>query len=366
MSPSHPDFELYDNVGRTTEQIHAYNTGLPTSDDLRRWAAHDAQEFTNSITAGDAGQSTTAWTDHLHRARTTAQFQTVANAVLGDGPSALGALHQFLETAADWCEHHEEANIAHRYRTSAQRLAELGDQLAYLGEAHSPTPTNAPRPTATKPFLPHRLRDRRHRAAPPAELPTTERRPILATRSFIARPTETGFTGIYVHWDGYPSHQLPLLLAAYQHRFAGDIDALCKHLIDDVAVGWSVLGTDLLDGTPPALRTELAGDTNDPSDELDGLVRADGSPPKRISVDERSAGRLNWGYVLHPHGIEVISLYEERRGPLVGWETDPRTRFSDQPRLWSPARPRPATTPPRTTQPSSAPAKPAPAPGLRR
>lgn len=31
-----PDFELYDNVGRTTEQINAYNENRPTGDDLRR------------------------------------------------------------------------------------------------------------------------------------------------------------------------------------------------------------------------------------------------------------------------------------------------------------------------------------------
>ncbi|WP_327731464.1 hypothetical protein OG250_43285 [Streptomyces sp. NBC_00487] len=40
----------------------------------------------------------------------------------------------------------------------------------------------------------------------------------LATRSFIARPTDTGYAGVYVHWDGYPSHHLPLLLGAHQYR----------------------------------------------------------------------------------------------------------------------------------------------------
>ncbi|MFD9715803.1 hypothetical protein [Streptomyces sp. NPDC059076] len=42
---SHPDFELYDNVGRTTEQITAAHLGIATSDDLLRWAKHDAEPF---------------------------------------------------------------------------------------------------------------------------------------------------------------------------------------------------------------------------------------------------------------------------------------------------------------------------------
>ncbi|MEU8482382.1 hypothetical protein [Streptomyces sp. NPDC048641] len=108
----------------------------PTGDDLHRWAAYDARQFTDSFTLDDAGHSVAAWSDKLHEARTTAEFQSVSLAVLGDGHSALGELHQFLEAAADWCERNQEPSIAARYRQHAEELSELGDQLAYLSEDH--------------------------------------------------------------------------------------------------------------------------------------------------------------------------------------------------------------------------------------
>ncbi|NEB09792.1 hypothetical protein G3I32_13115 [Streptomyces coelicoflavus] len=108
----------------------------PSAEDLHRWAAHDARPFTESLTLADAGHGVPAWSDKLHEARTAAEFQAVTSAVLGDGHSALGELHLFLEAAADWCERHQEPRIADRYRRHAQELSELGDQLAYVGEDH--------------------------------------------------------------------------------------------------------------------------------------------------------------------------------------------------------------------------------------
>ncbi|MFD7862175.1 hypothetical protein [Streptomyces sp. NPDC059783] len=136
MSLPHPDFELYDNVGRTTEQITAHRDDRPTADDLHRWAAHDAREFSTALPDGEPGQSISDWTRHLYRVRTAAELNTVAQAVLGDGRSGLGELHTFLETAAEWCEHNQEPSIAARYRQHAEELSVLGDQLAHLGEDH--------------------------------------------------------------------------------------------------------------------------------------------------------------------------------------------------------------------------------------
>lgn len=67
---------------------------------------------------------------------------------------------------------------------------------------------------------------------------------------------------------------------------------------------------------------------------------------------------LQWGYVLHPQGIEVISLLHEDIGPVIGWDTDPRTAFTDHPGAWSCA-PAPAI---RRTPPRVASAHPAPPP----
>ncbi|MFD7017513.1 hypothetical protein [Streptomyces sp. NPDC059928] len=136
MSLPHPDFELYDNAGRTTEQIAAHREDRPTADDLHRWAAYDARLFTASLPAEDAGQSISDWTRQLYRVRTAAELNTVAQAVLGDGHSGLAELHLFLETAAEWCERNQEPGIAARYRQHAEQLSQLGDQLAYLSEDH--------------------------------------------------------------------------------------------------------------------------------------------------------------------------------------------------------------------------------------
>jgi hypothetical protein len=161
-----------------------------------------------------------------------------------------------------------------------------------------------------------------------------------------------------VHFDGVPSHHLPLLLTAYQHRFGRDLETMSRHLVDDVAVGWDELGTDLLDGAPPALVTALTGGEQWPSRTLDHLITPDGSPPVRMTVTDETvdAQDMAWGYVLHPKGIEVISLLHEDIGPVVDWFTDPRTVFSDHPGAWSSLAPAPVIRAVRSTPPQSSPA----------
>ncbi|MFF4969921.1 hypothetical protein [Streptomyces sp. NPDC001037] len=155
-----------------------------------------------------------------------------------------------------------------------------------------------------------------------------------------------------------PSHHLPLLLAAYQYKFGRDIKAMCRHLIDDVAVGWDELGTDLLDDAPPALVTALTGGNHWPSRTLDHLVTPDGSPPVRLSVTDETADAqdMEWGYVLHKEGVEVISLLHEDIGPIVSWAIDPRTAFNDLPAAWSSRDSPPAIRASRSTPSPSAPA----------
>ncbi|MGW3240663.1 hypothetical protein [Streptomyces olivaceus] len=123
---------------------------------------------------------------------------------------------------------------------------------------------------------------------------------------------------------------------------------MSRHLVDDVTVGWDELGTDLLEGAPPDLVHALTGGEQWPSRTLDHLVTPDGSPPVRMAVTDQDADAMDvqWGYVLHPRGIEVFNLLYAQRGPVVDWSTDPRTAFSDRPAAWAPARPRPSSAPP--------------------
>ncbi|MFF8925818.1 hypothetical protein ACF1AO_00975 [Streptomyces longwoodensis] len=156
-----------------------------------------------------------------------------------------------------------------------------------------------------------------------------------------------------------PSHHLPLLLAAYQYRFGRDIEAMCRHLIDDVAVGWEELGTDLLDDAPPALVAALTGGERWPSRTLDHLVTPDGSPPVRMSVTDETADAqdMEWGYVLHKEGVEVVSLLHEDTGPIVSWSIDPRTAFNDHPTAWSCLDPAPSRGRQLNSAPGAAPTK---------
>ncbi|MGQ4417050.1 hypothetical protein ACN6LA_003090 [Streptomyces sp. SAS_269] len=175
----------------------------------------------------------------------------------------------------------------------------------------------------------------------------------------MARPADgTGYSGIHVQLDGVPSHRLPLLLAAYQHKFGRDVEAMSRHLIDDVAVGWDELGTDLLDRAPLSLVAALTGGEHWSSRTLDHLIAPDGSPPVRMTVTDETADAqdMQWGYVLHQQGIEVISLLNEDIEPVVDWATDPRTAFSDHPAAWSSLAPAPAIQASRSAPPQSAPA----------
>ncbi|MFB7481890.1 hypothetical protein ACFUEM_25080 [Streptomyces anulatus] len=140
-----------------------------------------------------------------------------------------------------------------------------------------------------------------------------------------------------MHFDGGPSSKLPLLLAAFQHRFHQDLEAMTRHLVDDVAIGWEELGSDLLDGAPPEIIAALTGGEHWPSRTLDNLITPDGSPPTRMTVTETTAADqdLEWVYVLRPSGIEVIPAQHYASGPFISWDTDPRTDFTD-PAAWRP------------------------------
>ncbi|PJN35887.1 hypothetical protein CG747_36410 [Streptomyces sp. CB02959] len=163
-----------------------------------------------------------------------------------------------------------------------------------------------------------------------------------------------------------PSHHLPLLLTAFRYRFRQNLEAMSRHLVDDVAIGWDELGTDLLHGAPPALVAALTGGDQWPSRTLDNLITPDGAPPARMTVTDYTADEqdLQWGYILHPEGIEVISLLHEDIGPFVDWNTDPRTAFSDNPARWSSTAPPPVIQAPRIAAPQAAAGAATPARGV--
>ncbi|WP_129838107.1 hypothetical protein [Streptomyces sp. RFCAC02] len=110
---------------------------------------------------------------------------------------------------------------------------------------------------------------------------------------------------------------------------------MSRYLIDEVAVGWEALGTDLLDGAPEEVRTRLI-DSPHPSQHL-VLHTPDGTPPQRMTTTEANTEGLEWAYLLRPAGIHVIHL-PEGYNALAPWDTNPLSPFSDDPARWAPAR----------------------------
>lgn len=69
----------------------------------------------------------------------------------------------------------------------------------------------------------------------------------MSTRSVIARKNGTGFTGVYHHWDGYPSGLGATLFELRNKHFKGDTAAMLAFLIDEHPAGWSTInGADFL------------------------------------------------------------------------------------------------------------------------
>lgn len=66
----------------------------------------------------------------------------------------------------------------------------------------------------------------------------------MSTRAVIARETETGFSGVYHHWDGYPSGLGRTLFHLATTLFKEQRDKLLAILIDAHPQGWSTINRD--------------------------------------------------------------------------------------------------------------------------
>ena len=63
----------------------------------------------------------------------------------------------------------------------------------------------------------------------------------MSTRSCIARGTVDSFTGVYHHWDGYPSGLGAEIWKLFHKKYKGNEAKMLKALIDDHPAGWSSL-----------------------------------------------------------------------------------------------------------------------------
>ncbi|MGQ4383575.1 hypothetical protein [Streptomyces sp. SAS_270] len=99
---------------------------------------------------------------------------------------------------------------------------------------------------------------------------------------------------------------------------------------------------------------------------MTNVINADGSPAERELITQDGTDELEWAYVLHPHGIEVIALHAYDRGPVVAWDTDPRSRVTANPSAWHPDTPAPIVAPRTAPRLSTSAPAPAPRPAARR
>ncbi len=66
----------------------------------------------------------------------------------------------------------------------------------------------------------------------------------MSTRGTVARKTDEGFTGVYHHFDAYPSGLGRELWGQYFTNYESDLETMQKGLIDDHPAGWSTIDGD--------------------------------------------------------------------------------------------------------------------------
>ncbi|MEH0658478.1 hypothetical protein QA860_12190 [Streptomyces stelliscabiei] len=96
---------MYDNVGRTADQIHAYHTRSATKDDLRRWADRDAEAFRTQHALPPEpfpAPDLRPFREALNAADTPAEFSTVLNSLLDAVEPFLNEVIEHLAATAQW------------------------------------------------------------------------------------------------------------------------------------------------------------------------------------------------------------------------------------------------------------------------
>lgn len=130
----------------------------------------------------------------------------------------------------------------------------------------------------------------------------------MSTRSVIARKTETGFSGRYHHWDGYPEGLGATLFQLRNGHFKKDTKAMLKTLIDDHPAGWStIVNADF--GIEPG----FAGTMSEEAGKRPQCYCHGSRHEQAGEITEKTASGsgCEWAYVFDPTGstMEIQSSY---------------------------------------------------------
>lgn len=146
----------------------------------------------------------------------------------------------------------------------------------------------------------------------------------MSTRSVIARKTREGFTGVYHHFDGYPSGVGAQLYQLYNGHFDKYIKDMMHTLIDEHPAGWSnINGTDF--NLDPGFVNHGSSDSNRPQcychgdrhEEAHGFIKMQGDnwgTEYAYAIDEQELTMwcYKWVYETQSwHCIAVVDLNGE-------------------------------------------------------
>jgi hypothetical protein len=142
----------------------------------------------------------------------------------------------------------------------------------------------------------------------------------MSTRGCIARlqsrnPLE--FSGVYHHWDSYPSGLGQALFLLRKMEFGGDTDAMLKALIDEHPAGWSTVVGSTFSKTPGYRARDAAATEDDaaPQCYCHGARHESGW----VVTHQNAAGSgIEFAYVFDGATMLVLGSYRADGEKMVG------------------------------------------------
>lgn len=131
----------------------------------------------------------------------------------------------------------------------------------------------------------------------------------MGTRGAIARKDDTGFEGVYHHWDSNPTGLGETLYGLYHGHFKQDLESMLEVLIDQHPAGWSTIN-----GKNFELPSGFGGaDPDSPKCYCHGKRSEEGW---RVTAENAAGSGIEYAYVfdVEHNMMGILSTYIERDG----------------------------------------------------
>ncbi len=132
----------------------------------------------------------------------------------------------------------------------------------------------------------------------------------MGTRGAIARTNDERktFTGVYHHWDSYPTALGETLFELCRDTFDGDVDNMLKVLIDEHPAGWSTINDK--DWDKP-----IGYDEDGPNCYCHGSRSEE---PQKITERNASGCGCEYVYAFVDDTMYILSSYCQDGGKMIG------------------------------------------------